>query len=204
MRRSPAVPPSSRRAAAFSRVSARLSRDSVFFGVLAVLLLLAVPPLIWFRHDFAALPGVLAPHDAETARWQGWARHYDRLFAMLGEGERVAIQTEGNRSSGIVLERRSGAMVARRSLFLRREHPGVVLILGRDTAEKLLASAPATAPDKIWQMMKDRLFGRQITIWSDPDLDRLQQGGYLAFLRAIDTRPSGADWPAVKARLGEK
>jgi hypothetical protein len=188
----------------FSRVSARLTRDSTFFGVLAGLLLLAAVPLFWFRHDFAAVPRVLVPGDHEVARWQAWARHYDRLFGMLGEGERVAVQLAGNRSSGILLERRPEGMVARRSLFLRREHPGIVLSLERGAAEGLLDSVPQTDPEQIWQMMKDRLYDRKITVWSDPDLDRLQRGGYLAFLRAIDTRPSGVDWPTVKARLGEK
>src|SRR5262245_24957092 len=183
-----------------ARVSARLTRNSTFFGVLIGLLLLAAVPLVWFRHDFAAL----LPDDSEVARWQAWARHYNRLFGMLGEGERVAVQLEGNRSSGIVLERRPEGMVARRSLFLRREHPGVVLSFKRDTAIGLLDSVPQTDPEQIWQMMKDRLYDRKITVWSDPDLDRLQRGGYLAFLRAIDTRPSGVDWPTVKARLGEK
>lgn len=187
------------------RISERLSRDRTFFAVLAFLLGLAVVNLYWFRDDFASLARQVLPReDPEVARWQAWARHYDRLFGMLGEGERVAFQIEGARSSGIVIERTPAGPTARRSSFIRREKPGVVLSLEPGTAEELLASVPRTDPEAIWQMMKDRLYGRQITVWSDPDLDRLERGGYLAFLRAIDTRPSGVDWPTVKARLGEK
>ncbi len=72
------------------------------------------------------------------------------------------------------------------------------------TAKELLDSVPNTDPEKIWQMMKDRLYAHDIAVWNDPDLKRLQQGGYLAFMRAIDTRPSNLDWPAVKRILGEK
>jgi hypothetical protein len=38
--------------------------------------------------------------------------------------------------------------------------------------------------------------------YSDPNPDCPQRDGYLAFLRAINTRAAGADWPTVKARLG--
>lgn len=187
-----------------SRIPVRLTRDRTFFGVLAVLILLALLPVVWFRHDFAALARSVGPGDPDVARWQAWARHYDRLFAMLAEGERVAVLPEGSRSAGILLERRPEGMAARRSLFLRRERPGVILTLDDRTARELLDTVPETDPEAIWQMMKDRLYDRRITVWSDPDLDRLQRGGYLAFLRAIDTRPPGVDWPTVKARLGEK
>lgn len=187
------------------RIAERLRRDRTFFGVVAFLLALSALNLYWFRHDFAALARQALPGgDPGVARWQAWARHYDRLFGMLAEGERVAFQVEGSHSSSIVIERTPAGLTARRSPFIRRENPGVVLSLGPGTAEELLGSAPGTDPDAIWQMMKDRLYGRQITVWSDPDLDRLERGGYLAFLRAIDTRPAGIDWPTVKARLGEK
>lgn len=187
------------------RIPERLRRDRTFFGVVAFLLVLSALNLYWFRHDFAALARQALPgEDSEVTRWQAWARHYDRLFGMLAEGELVAFQIEGSRSSGMVIERTPSGLVARRSPFVRREDPGVVLSLQPAAAEELLASVPGTDPDAIWQIMKDRLYGRQITVWSDPDLDRLERGGYLAFLRAIDTRPAAVDWPAVKARLGEK
>lgn len=182
-----------------------LFRRSFFFTIFGLLLLVAGLNLYWFRDDFAALAHkFLRGNDPDVARWERWARQYDQLFAMLGEGERVGIQIEGQRSSGIVLERTSQGMIARRSLFLGREKPGVILTFPRRTAEQLLASVPGTDPEAIWQMMKDRLYTRQMTIWNDPDIERLQRGGYLAFMRAIDTRPPDVEWPGVKARLGEK
>ena len=182
-----------------------LARSRAFFVVVAFLLLLAGINLYVFRYDFSVLARqVWQKEDAEVARWQRWARHYGRLFAMLGPGERVGIQLEGYRSSGILLEPTSQGVVARRSLFLRRERPGVILTFQRGTADKFLGTAPGTDPEAIWQMMKDALYGRQITVWNDPDIDWLQRGGYLAFIRAIDTRPPNVDWTTVKGRLGEK
>lgn len=182
----------------------RLHRRRAFAGLIALLALVAGCNVARWRQDFAALALCALPAaDDELARWQQWARHYDRLFAMLAPGERVAIQVVGARSSGILLERSPAGMAARRSPFVRRHAPGVVLTLDAATANQLLATAPAGDPEGIWQMMKDRLYARQITAWSDPDVERLRRGGYLAFLRAIDTRPPGLTWPAVKALLGE-
>ena len=182
-----------------------LIRQSSFFVLVGILLSLTVVNLYWFRHDFSVLAGqVLRRGDPELSRWQQWARHYDRLFAMLAPGERVGVQMEGWRSSGILIERAPETIVARRCLFLRREKPGVILTFQPQAAEELLASAPQTDPEAIWQKMKDGLYTRQITVWNDPDIGRLHKGGYLGLLRAIDTRPANLDWPAVKAILGGK
>lgn len=187
-----------------ARISRLLARDRYYYATIAILIGLTASVAFAFRHDLAALGGRVIPvEDEEVARWEAWADHYDRLFGMLRWGERIGIQVEGQRGSGIVLERTAEGMVARSAFVLRREDPGVVLRLDRDAARDLLSSVPGTEPDAIWQMMKDRLYGRQITVWSDPDLDRLQEGGYLAFLRAIDTRPKGVEWPEIKKRLGE-
>lgn len=186
-------------------VRAFLARRAVFRLLVAGLILVSAANVYWFRHDFATLARVVfLRSDPEVARWQQWAQHYRRLFGMLKRGERIGVFREGYVSAGIVLERAPQGVVARRSLFVRGERPGVILTLAENAAEELLSSVPQTEPDAIWQMMKDRLYGRQITVWCDSDLDRLQQGGHLAFLRAIDTRPPYADWPAIKARLGEK
>lgn len=182
-----------------------LSRNGPFFGLVGLLLLIAGINLYWFRYDFSMLAGqVMHREDIELARWQRWAQHYERLFAMLAPGEHVGIQLEGWRSSGILLERTPQGMMARRALFLRRERPGVILTFQPATAEALLASVPQADPEAIWQKMKDGLYGRQLTIWNDPDIGRLHKGGYLAFMRAIDTRPTNLDWATVKAILGEK
>ncbi len=69
----------------------------------------------------------------------------------------MGIQLDGYRSSGILLERTAQRMVARRTLSLRREKPGVILTLPRQTAEEMLATVPQTNPEAICQMMKDRL-----------------------------------------------
>ena len=182
-----------------------LLRRPIYFWVVGFLFLLAGINLYVFRCDFSVLAQqVLHKDDPEVGRWQQWARHYDRLFGMLRQGERVGIQLEGYKSSGILIERTPRGVVARRSLFLRSKKSGVVLTFQRATAEKFLSTVPGTDPEAIWQMMKDGLYGRQITVWNDPDTDRLYRGGYLAFMRAIDTRPANEDWPAVKRRLGEK
>lgn len=188
----------------FSKISRLLAQDRYFYLTVVLLIVLTGSVAFWFRYDLAALGNRVTPvEDAELARWEAWARHYDRLFGMLREGERVGIQVSGQHGSGILLERTAEGMEARRAFVVTREDPGVVLKLDRDAARAFLSSVPDTEPDEIWQMMKDRLYGRQITVWSDPDLDRLEEGGYLAFLRAIDTRPKGVEWPEVKKRLGE-
>lgn len=187
-----------------SRISGLLARDHYYYATVALLVAVTATVAFSFRHDFAALGSRVVPiEDEEVERWERWANHYDQLFGMLRWGERVGIQTSGQRGSGIVLERTGDGMVARRAFLLANEDPAVVLMIDRDATEDLLSSVPETEPDAIWQMVKDRLYGRQITVWSDPDLDRLQEGGYLAFLRAIDTRPKGVEWPEIKRRLGE-
>lgn len=191
-------------ASPFSRLSRFLARGRNFYVAVGLLIALNVAVGYWFRHDFAVLANRVAPaEDAQVARWERWARHYDRLFGALRWGERVGIQVDGQHGSGIVLERTADGMVARRAFLLQSADPGVILKFDRDAAEDVLGSVPETDPEAIWQMMKDRLYGRQITVWSDPDLDRLEEGGYLAMLRAIDTRPKGVEWPAIKERLGE-
>lgn len=187
-----------------SRVSRFFARGRNFYVAVGLLIALNLGVGYAFRHDFRALASRVAPaEDAEVARWERWARHYDRLFGPLRWGERVGIQVSGEHGSGIVLERTAEGMVARRAFLLRSADAGVILKFERDIAEELLGSVPETEPEEIWQMMKDGLYGRRITVWSDPDLDRLQEGGYLALLRAIDTRPKDVEWPEIKERLGE-
>lgn len=173
-------------------------------AVIAICFVLAAANLYLFRHDFAALGArLLGREQQHVEAWQRWASHYDQLFGALPWGEKVGVQVAGQKSSGVVLERTADGMVARHALFMERAAPGMVLTFEPEAAEKLLASVPDTEPGAIWQIMKDLLYDRQITVWSDPDLDRLQEGGYLALLRAVDTRPPGVDWPEIKRRLGE-
>lgn len=185
------------------RALRRLPRRELLTALAVLALLVAAFNVYWFRHDFAALGGRLSGRHAEEAeRWQQWARHYDQLFGMLSWGEPVAFQTAGHKSSGIVFERTADGMTARPALLLERADPGVVLVFEPGAAEQLLATAPATEPGEIWQMVKQLLYEGRIRVWSDPDLRRLERGGYLAFLRAIDTRPQGMDWQQVHAVLG--
>lgn len=184
------------------RIARTLTGGRWFLPLLVGLLVLSALFVVRFRGDFAVLAQhALGREAAQAEPWQRWANHYGDLFAMLPWGERVGIQVEGARSSGILLTRTADGMVAESRLFLRRAEPGVVLTMSRETAGELLATVPATEPDAIWQMMKDRLYGRQLTLWSDPDLTRLHEGGYLAFMRAIDTRPPDVPWTAVEALL---
>lgn len=185
-----------------TRLARALTGGRWFVPLLVALLALSGLIAYAFRGDFAVLAQRALGREAEQVEpWQRWANHYDDLFAMLPWGERVGIQLEGARSAGILLTRTADGMVAESRLFLRRAEPGVVLTMSRETAGELLASVPATEPDAIWQMIKDRLYGRQITLWSDPDMSRLHRSGYLALMRAVDTRPPGVPWPAVEALL---
>lgn len=187
-----------------SRLSRVLARGPVFYGLLLLCLAVAGLFLFLFRADFAVLARLgLGLDDPEVERWEAWAGHHDRLFGMLPWGERVGVQVGVARSSGILITRTGEGMVAERRLFLERADPGVVLSMSRETADDLLASAPGSDPDEIWQTMKDLLYGRRLTLWADPDVERLQEDGYLAFMRAIDTRPADVPWPAVKVLLGE-
>jgi len=180
-------------------------RKTFFYSLICFSLLITLILLYFYRYDFSELARkTLHREDPQVAAYQHWANHYYKLFSMLKPGERVGIQLRGARSSGILLERKTHEITARNVLFLKSERPGVILIMEPKTAKELLDSVPNTDPEKIWQMMKDRLYAHDIAVWNDPDLKRLQQGGYLAFMRAIDTRPSNLDWPAVKRILGEK
>lgn len=177
---------------------------SRFLALTVLLLGLTLANLYWFRSDFAALAGRISGRQASYAeRWQAWASHYGRLFGMLQQGARIGIQVEGARGTGLVLERRSGGVHVRASLSLRSEGAGVVLILEPGLDEELLGSVPGTPAEDIWQWMKDLLNERRITVWSHPDLEKLTSGGYLAFMRAVDTRPPDHDWPEIRRMLGE-
>ncbi|MEO5988239.1 MAG: hypothetical protein ABIU54_13575 [Candidatus Eisenbacteria bacterium] len=171
---------------------------------MAALLAVSLANAWMFRGDFRAAAGALfVRRDPQAENWERWARHYDRLFAMLASGERIGIQVEGHQASGYLLERTGGTMRGRSALLIRRQHPGVVLTIQQAAATEMLSSLDHD-PDSIWQEMKDRLSAREISLGCDNDVSRLQRGGYLAFMRAIDTRPPGMKWPAVKALLGEK
>lgn len=187
-----------------ARLSRALARGPAFYGLLAVLLAFAFLFVYLFRADFAVLGRqVLGLGDPEVERWEAWANHNSQLFGMLPWGETVGVQVGGARSSGVLLARTGEGIDAERRLFLKRADPGVVLTMSRETADGLLESVPGTPPEEIWQTMKDLLYGRRLTIWADPNVERLQEDGYLAFLRAIDTRPADVPWPAVKVLLGE-
>lgn len=174
-------------------------------ATIAVLLAIAAVNIYSFRHDFAALArGAVGGDRSEVARWQAFAQHYDRMFGMLAWNRPLAVRIKGRRSSGILIERDGDGVNVRPSLVLARAKPGVLLTIEPAAAEALLATVPHTDPGAIWQIMKDRLFAHEIEVWSDPDLDRLQRDGYLAFLRAFDTRPKGVDWDTIRIRLGEE
>ncbi len=186
-------------------ISRLLDRKAIFYSLVLALLLVAGLNLYAFRHDFEALAvAVLPGEDGELARWQRWAAHYDRLFGMLVWDQPVAVRLEGCRSSGFLVSRDADGMTVERSLFLRFRDPAVILTFERAAADRLLGTVPHTEPDAIWQMMKDALNAREVTLWNDPDVGRLHRGGYLAFMRAIDTRPRNMDWPTVRTLLGEE
>lgn len=176
-----------------------------YWATIAVLLALAIGSAVWFRHEFSVLyRQVTGAEDEELERWRAWAEHYDRLFGMLAWDAPVGLQiAELDTSTGIVITRYEDGLTVTRSMFLANRDPGVILVMDASTAEDLLATVPETEPDAIWQMMKDRLNARGISIWSDPDIERLHQQGYLAFMRALDTRPPGTQWPAILELLGE-
>lgn len=123
---------------------------------------------------------------------------------MLKTGEKIGILLDGSRSTGFLFVRDSRGVQVRRTMAMQKEMPGVVLSMDSQTAQKFLSSVEQTNPDQIWALMKDALYGREITVWADPNVQRLQAGGYLKFLRAIDTRPPNMDWPALKKIIGEK
>ncbi len=173
--------------------------------LLAVIGLLAVglANLAFLRQDLPVAVGSAIGRDADADRWAAWVAHYERLFAMLHEGSVVGIQVAGERSVGIAVYRGPGGGIAsRRVLRLAAEDPGVILTIERATAQALLARTTGD-PDEIWQILKDRLSEGRIRIWSDPDLERLYSGGYLAFMRSIDARPPDLDWLTIRRKLGE-
>lgn len=186
------------------RVRAALA-GPLFWVVLGGLLMVSAVSVIVYRQEFSVLGQQVGDgEDHELFRWRAFAQHYQPLFGMLVWDAPVGIQIDDrDASSGLVVTRDASGVHVRRTAFLRREDPGVVLRMDRGTAHDLLGSVPATAPDAIWQMMKDRLGARRIIVLSDPDLARLERDGYLAFMRALDTRPQELEWPQVRERLGE-
>lgn len=174
-----------------------------YWATIAVLLALAIGSAVWFRHEFSVLyRQVTGAEDDELERWRAWAEHYDRLFGMLAWDAPVGLQiAELDTSTGIVITRYEHGLSVARSVFLADRDPGVILTMDASTAEDLLATVPETEPDEIWQMMKDRLNARRISIWNDSDIDRLHRQGYLAFMRALDTRPADHQWPEVEELL---
>jgi len=176
-----------------------------YWVTVAALLAVTIGSVVWFRHEFSILYSqVTGAEDDELKHWRAWAEHYDRLFEMLAWNAPIGLQIEGrDTSTGIVITRHEHGLTIARSLFLAGRDPGVILTVDAGTAEDLLATVPETEPDEIWQMMKDRLNARRISIWSDPDIQRLHRQGYLAFMRALDTRPPDAQWPEIHELLGE-
>ncbi len=174
-----------------------------YWVTIAALLAVAVGSVVWFRHEFSILYSqVTGAEDHELKHWRAWAEHYDRLFAMLAWNAPLGVQIEElDTSTGIVITRHEHGLTVARSVFLADQDPGVILTMDARTAEDLLATVPETEPDEIWQMMKDRLNARRISIWNDPDIDRLHRQGYLAFMRALDTRPAGSEWPEIHELL---
>lgn len=151
----------------------------------------------------ADLANVLGASRERANVWQQWAGHYSGLFGMLPYPARVGIQQDGERASGILIEKTATGFRAEQKTVLSREHPGLVFILDNAARERLLANFKSRNPDDIWQMMKDDLYADHIKIWYDPDIEALKRGGYLRLMRDIDTRPDGYGWADVKAKLGE-
>lgn len=157
--------------------------------------------------SWAEIRGLSAERSSDgllnEARWQEWAQHHRRLFAMIRPGERIGIQLEGTKTIGILLEMTEGGLMARSEVFLAAEKPGLVVTFRPELAERLLADVSDQDPESIWKTMKTGLNERNITIWSSADLERLEVGGYLGFMRAVDTRPANHDWATIRTRLGE-
>ena len=141
--------------------------------------------------------------DSRAELWQRWATHYAGLFGMLPYPARVGIQYEGERASGVLIDKSATEFNASTRTVLAKARPGLVFILD-GTAQKHLLDKLETRPaDDIWQMMKDELFAAHVHIWYDPDLQWLSRGGYLKLMRDIDTRPEQLQWKDVKSKLGE-
>lgn len=164
--------------------------------------LVLIASLAWAGRDLATVGRGLVGRDHRAEQWQRWVAHHDRLFGMLHEGSRVGLQERGELGVGIVVERAADGIVARRTLHLASERPPVVLVVETATADALLGSTDGD-PDAIWQVLKEALAEGRITLWSDPDLQRLDAGGHLAFMRAVDVRPREVGWSTVRELLEE-
>ena len=141
--------------------------------------------------------------DSRAEMWQRWATHYAGLFGMLPYPARVGIQYEGERASGVLIDKSASGLNANRWTVLAKGRPGLVFILDATAQQHLLDKLETRPPNDIWQMMKDDLYASHIHIWYDPDLEWLSRGGYLRLMRDIDTRPEQLQWKDVKSKLGE-
>ena len=141
--------------------------------------------------------------DPRAELWQRWATHYAGLFGMLPYPARVGIQYEGERASGVLIEKSAAGFSAGTRPVMAKARPGLVFILDATARQHLLDRLENRAPNDIWQMVKDDLYASHIHIWYDPDLQWLSRGGYLRLMRDIDTRPEQLQWKDVKSKLGE-
>ena len=157
-----------------------------------------------FHPDFACWTRiVLRRPDPRPELWQRWANHYAGLFGMLPAPASIGIQYEGERAAGVSLHKSTTGFTASSQFLIARSHPGLVFILDESARAHLLNGFESRPPSDIWALMKSDLYAGHIHIWYDPDLDRLNRGGYLLLMRAIDTHPDGLDWKTVKQKLGE-
>ena len=122
---------------------------------------------------------------------------------MLPYPARVGIQYEGERASGVLIEKAAGGFSASARPVIAKGRPGLVFILDATARQHLLDRLGSRPPNDIWQMVKDDLYASHIHIWYDPDLQWLSSGGYLRLMRDIDTRPEQLQWKDVKSKLGE-
>ncbi len=175
------------------------------FLLTCVLLAAIAASSIYFSHPdlHSWTQAALHRPDTRAELWQRWATHYAGLFGMLPYPARVGIQYEGERASGVLIDKSANGFSASTHAVLAKARPGLVFILDPTAQQHLLDRAETRPPSDIWQMVKDELYANHIHIWYDPDVQWLSRGGYLRLMREIDTRPEQLQWKDVKAKLGE-
>lgn len=146
---------------------------------------------------------VLRQPDTHAEQWNRWVQRYAGVFGMIPAPARIGIQEQGERATGVLIEKTSNGFRVKTVMSLSSFHPGVVLSVDRIGKEKFFKGLGLRPESDIWAMMKDNLYGDHMKIWYDPDLQALKRGGYLKLMRDIDTKPDQLDWKGVRKMLGE-